>query len=133
MTNKPVRFYVSSHVYRIQAKDGTRYYDDRTHKQITGRRGRSVEKRAPIERERITYRVRDEEGRLSLKKINVNADYRKRGKKHTGSPDNDDFETETAFEPDRNMELAMENARKHLDSDIEDESHWNVSYIEAIS
>lgn len=124
--SKTPRVYVSSHIYKTPSGQ---FWDDRKGKRITDRRGRSVERNAPIQRETIKDRYRDEQGRLSLRNIKVNSDYRKKGAKHKGSPDNDDFVTTTAWADTMNEEVILENARKHLDKDLPDEDHWNLAYL----
>ena len=120
-----VREYVSGHVYRT--KTGL-YYDDRTGKRLTRRRGEASGKA----RERMKARYRDEDtGRLIFKNIRVTTDGRS---KETGARKYDqEADVPVSYDPEINAELAEENARKHLDEDEPEFAHFNVSFLMEIA
>jgi hypothetical protein len=125
---KTIRTYVSSHVY--QTPSGA-YYDDRkvgAQRRLTNRRGAA----AATSRERMKARVRDEDGKLGFKRVSVNTDIRKKGTKHTGSPDNEDLEADTVYEPEINEELASRYIARKLNQEEPDYDHFNITITGAI-
>lgn len=121
--SKTVRSYVSSHVYKTPTG---LYFDDRTGKRLTARRG-EASGRAKI---RMAARVRDEDGKLSFKRINVTTDGRvkgERGAKYYERP----AEVSVSYDPEIDEELALRNAAKHLDEDEPEIIHFNVELAEA--
>src|SRR5881396_3889810 len=100
MTKIP-RTYVSQHIYKTPSGQ---YWDDRTGKRRTTKRGEASERAS----ERMKARVRDEKGKLTFKRTNVNSDIRRKGTKHTGSPDNEDVEVDTVYDPTINEALASQ-------------------------
>jgi len=122
MTKRP-RSYISSHVYTTPTG---LYYDDRTGERLTARRGAA----AGIAQQRMQARVRDEEtGRLTFKRIRVKADIRLKGTKHTGSPDDEESEIDTVYDPDINETFFQRYAEKRLDEAFADYDHWNVESL----
>ena len=118
---KTVRSYVSRHVYSTPSGA---YYDDRTRKRLTSRRGAA----AGRANERMKARYRDEGGKLTFKRLKVNSDTRQKGTKHTGSPDNADFETDSIYDPDINEELASRYVEKRLNQEDANYDHFNLSF-----
>jgi len=118
------RSYVSSHVYLTPTG---MYYDDRTGKRLTGRRGAASGR----SHERMKARVRDESRKLSYKRIKVNTDFRDRQAKgkHVGSPNNADFEVDTIYDSDINESLASSYVEKRLDREDAENDHFNVSFL----
>ncbi len=115
---KTQRTYVSSHVY--QTPSGS-YYDDRTSKRLTNRRGAA----AGAARQRMQARVRDEDGKLGFKQVDVKTDGRAHGE-HNAKYYEREAQVAVSYDPDVNDELATLNAIKHLDEDEPEIVHFNV-------
>ena len=125
---KTVRSYVSGHVYRTQRG---LWYDDRSGKRLTSRRGAA----AGRANERMKARVRDQQGRLGFKRLKVNSDTRKQGTKHIGSPGNDDFEVDSIYDPEISenaSELASRYVEKKLDQEDAEYNHFNIKFTGSV-
>lgn len=119
---KTKREYVSRHIYKTPSG---LYYDDRSGKRRTAKRGEASARSA----QRMKARVRDEGGKLTFKRTSVNTDIRKKGTKHTGSPDNEDVEVDTIYDPSINEALASQYIERRLDSEEPTYDHFNISFI----
>jgi hypothetical protein len=118
---KTQRTYVSSHVY--QTPSGA-YYDDRregAQRRLSNRRGAA----AAAARIRMQARVRDEDGKLGFKQVNVKTDGRAHGE-HNAKYYDREAQVAVSYDPDVNVELATINAIKHLDEDEPEIVHFNV-------
>lgn len=118
---KTNREYISKHIYKTPSGQ---YWDDRTGKRRTAKRGEA----SAASVQRMKARVRDETGKLTFKRISVNTDIRKKGTKHTGSPDNEDVEADTVYDPMINEALASQYVERRLDTEQPDYDHFNISF-----
>lgn len=121
---KTKREYVSAHTYKTPSG---MYYNDRTGKRVTARRGHASEASA----DRMHARVRDDHGKLTFRRIKANSDTRSKaeGKKHTGSPDNADVEADTIYDPAKNEALASEYVERKLNQESTTDSFFNVTFM----
>ncbi len=121
------RSYVSSHIYKTPSGQ---FWDDRTSKRITNRRGASIERNVPKQRERMAVRIRDEHGRLSFRRVKAISDIRSKKAKgaHTGSPGEMEFEEVTIYKPESSF--AHDYVENRANAADEEYSHFNVHDIE---
>lgn len=118
-----VREFVSKNVYRTPSG---LYFDQRTGKRISGAKGRAADAAS----KRIGTRVRDEKGKLSFKIIHVRSDSRDR---ETGATRyNQPVDVATSYEPSKDINAALESARRNLDEDEPERAHFNVGFLEEI-
>jgi hypothetical protein len=71
-----------------------------------------------------------EDGKWTYLRIKVNSDIRdKSDKSRKGSPDNDNYNVSTIYDPEINEELALADAEKRLDKEDSEYTHFNLEYL----